>query len=710
MKFRTAFRMSLYLTLISATMAVATAEQQPIYILLMFAACAVHAAATARKPGFSLPGKATALMAVFAIAYLVYDIRTSEYILFSAAHFMVMLQVIKLFHLRRDRDIKELLLMSLILIGVSAVMSLEFTFAPIFVLYVFCGLVAQILFTVQRDAEAGGAEPVLTRRMAAMASLLTGLCLAGALAVFLTFPRLGPSFSPFIRPFSSTLTGFSRSVRLRGTGRLEPNPQIAFRAQLSGSSAETIAPNDLLWRGLALEHFDGNDWTATDPGKSAGQRRVQLPFNDISDPTHALIQRIELSPWSSRVMFALWEIKGASIPGKDDIVVLRDKRRGFYSVRTSLSETVSYQVRSQPPPGRAVLAAAQGTIPPRIFRANTQLPERIRERLAPLARRIAPDASCPTPLDKVEAVERHLQANYLYTTELPGEVEDPVGYFLFDKKEGHCEIFAAAMASLLRSLDLPARVVNGYKGGQWNEFLGKYIVRQNDAHSWVEVYFPTATQTQDNGSAGVWVQYDPTPLRAAQPSDGRGLVAYLSRIVDFIHIKWTDNVIYYGRSQQAGLARFFTNVLAATITWDRRSAAPAASSFAHAFNWAGHIAVPFLTVGVLAVAGRRLLRLKPHFGLNKVDRSRTKFYRELLKLLEKRGHRRLSCQTPLEFARGVVACEGAAWAGVDAVTRIFCDVRYGSHRPGAGADAQRILNSLRSIAKAKNNVRGKVCV
>jgi len=95
-----------------------------------------------------------------------------------------------------------------------------------------------------------------------------------------------------------------------------------------------------------------------------------------------------------------------------------------------------------------------------------------------------------------------LRHHYRYTLHLPTTApKDPLANFLFERKEGHCEYFASAMAVMLRSLAIPSRVVNGFRGGEFNDLNGQYVVRASDAHSWVEAYFP------GHG----WVGFDPTP-------------------------------------------------------------------------------------------------------------------------------------------------------------------------------------------------------
>ena len=107
------------------------------------------------------------------------------------------------------------------------------------------------------------------------------------------------------------------------------------------------------------------------------------------------------------------------------------------------------------------------------------------------------------PYDQATAIETYLRANYTYTltpTEPPRDV-DPLDYFLFTSKEGYCEYFASAMGDLLRSLGIPVRLVNGYGPGNYDEKLGRYVVKESDAHTWVEVYIPKYG----------WTPFEPTP-------------------------------------------------------------------------------------------------------------------------------------------------------------------------------------------------------
>jgi hypothetical protein len=107
------------------------------------------------------------------------------------------------------------------------------------------------------------------------------------------------------------------------------------------------------------------------------------------------------------------------------------------------------------------------------------------------------------PYDQAAAIESFLRTNYSYTTNVvdPPRDVDPEDFFLFTSKQGYCEYFATAMGDMLRSLGIPTRLVNGYGPGTYDDKLQRYLVRESDAHTWVEVYYPRYG----------WIPFEPTP-------------------------------------------------------------------------------------------------------------------------------------------------------------------------------------------------------
>ncbi len=135
-------------------------------------------------------------------------------------------------------------------------------------------------------------------------------------------------------------------------------------------------------------------------------------------------------------------------------------------------------------------------------------------------------------------MERYLRTHFGYTLQLGRSAQrDPLAYFLFERKQGHCEYFASAMAVMLRTLRIPSRVVNGFRTGEFNDVTSQYLVRASNAHSWVEAYFPGYG----------WISFDPTPAAPAEVRTGWSRWAlYADAMASF----WREWVVSYDVSHQ----------------------------------------------------------------------------------------------------------------------------------------------------------------
>ncbi|HZJ69694.1 MAG TPA: transglutaminase-like domain-containing protein, partial [Planctomycetota bacterium] len=269
----------------------------------------------------------------------------------------------------------------------------------------------------------------------------------------------------------------------------------------------------------------------------------KLPVNEIDALAGELIkQDIWLEPLDSDVLF------GASLPRIVEYAHTLRPRKPLLErndeIRLDHGSTVHYTVYSQlAPPSVEALRAADGVLPGG-YGAYLQLPPEITPRTRQLARQIT--AGARTEYDKVEAIKLWLANNLTYTLVLadPG-TQEPVDFFLFERKKGHCEYFASAFAVLARAVDIPTRQVNGFLGGEWNEYQGYVAVRAGDAHSWDEVYYP-----------GVgWATVDPTPPANvdALGRGGSGWAARLGRFVDTLRFQWNKWVIEYDLTSQLAL-------------------------------------------------------------------------------------------------------------------------------------------------------------
>lgn len=175
-----------------------------------------------------------------------------------------------------------------------------------------------------------------------------------------------------------------------------------------------------------------------------------------------------------------------------------------YQVVSSFSTASEAQLRAAPASYPDWLAAY------RTYRSaapGTYRTPRAEARIQQLARQVT--ASEGNPYDRASAIERYLRSSLTYTLSPPEPPpgSDPLEYFLFSSKQGYCEYFATAMGDMLRSLGIPTRLVNGFGPGAYDEKVGKYVVRESDAHTWVESYFPGYG----------WIPFEPTPDGAYFP-------------------------------------------------------------------------------------------------------------------------------------------------------------------------------------------------
>jgi transglutaminase-like putative cysteine protease len=145
------------------------------------------------------------------------------------------------------------------------------------------------------------------------------------------------------------------------------------------------------------------------------------------------------------------------------------------------------------------------------------------------------------PVDRARRLESHLTERYTYTLNFVGRTADnPIEDFLFRYKSGQCEYFASSMVLMLRSQGIPARLVTGFLGGEYNPFEGYYIVRENNAHAWVEAYLP--------GTG--WRIYDPTPPAGRPATGNEGSFLLMQQAWDFVLFRWDRYVLTFGLYDQ----------------------------------------------------------------------------------------------------------------------------------------------------------------
>ncbi|MFH0962487.1 MAG: DUF3488 and transglutaminase-like domain-containing protein [Planctomycetota bacterium] len=576
--------------------------------------------------------------------------------------------------------------------------------------------------------------------------VVTGVCLSilvlvGAGVGFVLFPRTKePIIARTITGNVQTVTGFSETVQLNDLGQIleERNAVMNVKLTRDGVPYRPLGEN-LYWRGLALAKWDGRGWY-NDRSESEGDVS-RLIWPDDFDPgnlSNVVVQDVTIDPLDTRVLFALYRpILGKVIDLRQEILIKRhmglvaaqSRRKAMrYRVASVVHEPTAAQLDQAPrvpvlSPGEApqlpaeFLEVLQWEPQRRYLQPDTfdwlgpfrqgqgddlglwggyerfrdmyLSTEHVSARVKTLAREVAPKERYRSDYEVATAIEAYLRnpQNFSYTLDLRDyatESMDPIEEFLFREKKGHCSLFASAMALMLRCQGVPARIVNGFRGGRWNNLTESYWVYSNYAHSWVEVYF------RGHG----WVTFDPTPGSAATLSDQRYMASRLEQLQGWFQMQWTNRVIGFEREDQKAMyssLRAFSQRLGkklqdlvgnkgeALARWSWKNLSLTARIAVAAGSFALAVVAWLLLRRVFPYVMRRAFREE---GLRTGGTTLPKalrFYNALLDELASAGFERKLAVPPLAFAAQVAAADASVGSPFLQVTRVFYEARYG-HR------------------------------
>jgi protein-glutamine gamma-glutamyltransferase len=607
----------------------------------------------------------------------------------ALAHLIVFLSAVKLLQVKSDRDWVFLYLISFFELLLAAGLSFSPVFLGTLTLYLFCSLSTVIAFEI-RKAQRGvktaetrllvspdsrmfkelvgtrGKRAIEASRLPFVAASLMLLIFILAFPLFLVTPRAGSAVISRGGGVTNFI-GFSESVRLGEIGDLKENNQVVMRVRIENPNSARIP--GLKWRGLALDEFTGQAWKKSPEARRSQQKQIERGFFRLGTtdaPEGLTTQTVFLEPLSSNVLFAA--PRALAIQG--DFPFVRVDSEGSIQSRPHDLDRILY----------TVISDTTETDPEtlrRDMRSYSETDDRYREyprtlnpRIADYARAIILNARARNRYDAAKAIEAELRNNFGYSLRMRATGPDPLSDFLFNIRAGHCEYFSTAMAVMLRTQGTATRVVNGFLPGEYNEAAGAYTVRQSDAHSWVEVYFPETRS---------WITFDPTPAAGRTEPQSAGLAAQLGKYAEALELIWFQYVVGYDKQEQRSLATSFHN----RISYFRRIASEMFESIKGQdppVSTKGlFLALGLITV-LVTVIMLRVLRLGWRRGLtmSRVTRERetaaVEFYQRLMVLMAQRGLSRMSDQTPLEFASNVGSREALT------ITRLYNRVRFGGQK------------------------------
>ena len=429
----------------------------------------------------SIPSRLLMLPLLFAASFAVYLQYKTVVGQKAGVTFLLLLMALKLLEMRARRDIFVVIFLSFFILLTQFLNGQEIHVAVMALLAVTALFFVLISVNLDETDLPAGRKFKMVGWTLLKAAPLTAL-------LFVLFPRISGPLWGTPGDGSSGSTGLSNSMSPGTISRLLESTAIAFRVKFDGAPPSN---DKLYWRGPVFGTFNGRTWTP----RSGETRNPSIQGDARSTAAYTVTLEPHNQPW----LFALDAPAALPVTSEftpritaDMRIVTNDlvRQRFRYEMRSFTS--YKFNADAGESERRNWL-----DLPPNYNPRTLALAEEIRSRSGRDA-------------DRVRAVVDHLRrGGYQYTLSPPLLGRNSIDEFLFDTRQGYCEHYASAFVFLMRALDVPARVVTGYQGGELNPVDGFVTVRQLDAHAWGEVWL------QESG----WVRVDPTAIVAPMRID-----------------------------------------------------------------------------------------------------------------------------------------------------------------------------------------------
>jgi protein-glutamine gamma-glutamyltransferase len=381
------------------------------------------------------------------------------------------------------------------------------------------------------------------------------------------FPRVGPLWGMPSNDLSGR-SGLSGQMRVGAMANIALSESIAMRIQWLTPQGEPPEQPQLYFRGPVLSHFDGSEW------RRLGEDINGEWVDGIPMPAQLQVQgegiryRVTLEPHRQP-----WLLVMDAVPDRPE---LPTGQRSFMTADLQwlstqpVMDVLRYEATSYPNFRHGPQQATSLDV--RRLRTYTELPAGFNPRTLALAQSMRNDpAIVANPnADNTRvlinaALQRLRTGGYNYTLEPGVYGRNTADEFWFDRKEGFCEHIASAFVVLMRAMDIPARIVTGYQGGELNPVDGYWTIRQSDAHAWSEVWV----------SGEGWVRVDPTSAVAPgrtgafqrlRPPRGAlggamdamispGMLQNMRAVWEAVNNRWNQWVLNYSQNRQMDLLK-----------------------------------------------------------------------------------------------------------------------------------------------------------
>lgn len=473
-----------------------------------------------RRRRYPLAGFPSSILTV--VSFLAYAVQWSrDNPAAPVVNLLVVLLAVRLVTVKTPRNVLQIFALALFALAGSSLFNLSAVFIVYLLILLALIAVSLVLMTFHAVDDRLTLSGSAVRKVVLIALLMPIAAIPLILCFFAILPRTQyPLWNVFPVPTARS-TGFTDRLEPGKSATVAEVATVAFRAE-----CVPLGRDDLYWRGIVLNVPVGSTWV-----------REPAPVGELPLPGRGktVDQIVYPEPSPNRYLFALdlpQRISGLPNDRSGDLVFLRKGRgeaRARYEARSVLSDTVAIAGRIDRP-------------------FYLRLPKEVSPRTRKLAHDLARNAR--TDQTKLERILDFFgRQRYRYaTTDLPVGV-DPIDLFLFEKRRGHCELFASSCGLLLRLAGVPARLVGGYYGGEYHDMGGYYVVTEAMAHVWVEAFI------EGRG----WVRVDPSSYavnfrQQAGAAAGSG-IGLLARLSDSLTYYWNRAVLTYDLQKQLDLVR-----------------------------------------------------------------------------------------------------------------------------------------------------------
>jgi transglutaminase-like putative cysteine protease len=431
----------------------------------------------------------------------------------AVAQMTLVFQTIKSFDIKEPWDPLQVFFVSLLQLLMASELTNALSFGIAFLVFLIFIVVSILLGHFVREGQ------MVFRPYVKPTVVITVLTLVLTVVFFVSIPRFrsglwGKSFLKGIKTI-----GFSERVDFGSFGDVKLDETVVMRVILQPDLQES-----LYLRGMTFDYFDGIAWYDTIKDMRKIYRTGRDFIKEVPEGEETFAAEIYLEPINSDVIFTLLK------PYKIDAAgyyMRRDNAGSFY-MRHKKSKRFFYRIFS-----------IDDHYYDNVYLSSyLQFPEEFTS-----IRRLAEDITSGVSdgLKKTETIRDYLIGNYQYSLspERPADGLTAIEHFLFNSRQGYCEHFATSMALMLRSLGIPARLVTGFLRGSKNDYGDYYLIRQADAHSWVETFLD-----------GRWVLFDPTPP-VVLPGRTR-----LTLLLDMMNLNWYRYVVGFSSYDQQRMTSY----------------------------------------------------------------------------------------------------------------------------------------------------------